>query len=196
MLWHTDNQSSAIHPSELIVKNCTAFYASISCSNHSVMNNVHLYGNHFAMVLTNFANVSSTNKMMTMDGTDRGEMILSDPTWNYTNGDIVKFPIENSSTIAVGQLVTLGIPYWASGSVTPVTDPATAYGVVVGKEETWLYVQTGGYILADRVGLSNLAVGDRITADVNGMLEANGSGETFGVVIYVSQDYGTYIRRV
>ena len=194
-LWHSDNQASATRPVSLIVKNCRAVTASISCNNHAVLNNVHLYNDEFAFLSLNFTNVSSTNKMMTVDGNISGAMIKAPSDWNYLSGDVCRFRNDGSTTLTVGQLVSpSSAPYYAPSALIPVTDPSVAYGVVVGVESDWIYVQESGYIQAERLGFSSVSVGDKITSDSNGMLELNGGGDIFGTVTCVTSGYGAFIK--
>ena len=67
---------------------------------------------------------------------------------------------------------------------------------MVGQDSDFFYVQHGGYINVDRFGFSGLVIGDKITVKSDGTLEVNGTGETFGIVCCVTNDYGTYMRRV
>lgn len=195
-LWHSDNQASATRPVALIVKNCRAVTASISCSNHAVFNNVHLYNDDFSFVSINFTNVSSTNKMMSVDGNITNAMIKAPSDWNYLSGDVCRFRNNGLSTLTMGQLVSpSSTPYYAPSSLITVTDPTIAYGVVVGVEADWIYVQKSGYIQADRLGFSSVSIGDNITVDASGILELNGTGEIFGTVCCVTSVYGAFIKR-
>ena len=195
--WHSSDLASATRPSILIVKNCTALIAEIFCYNHSVKNNVHLYNNNFSIVTMSFSNGSSTDYMMEVDGTGKGAMTLAPTNWNYTNGDIERFRRNGTQNFSVGQLVIPSAsPFWASGSLATITNPTVAYGVIVGYDSEWFYVQKDGYIDVARFGFSNLTIGDKITAKSDGTLEVNGTGETFGIVCCVTNNYGTYIRRI
>lgn len=193
--WHSANLSAATKPAIIIVKNCSSLYFTLYNYNHSVMNTAHLYGNHFAFLFVDFSNVSSTNKMLTLDGNDIGCMVKADAAWNYLTGDIVRFPTDGTINFANGQLVRIDTPHYSGGAVAAETDPEAAYGVVIGTGDGWIYVQTGGYIQAERIGLDNLSAGDKITANSSGILEANGSGAVFGSVVYSSANRGTFVRR-
>ena len=195
--WHSSDLASATRPSILIVKNCTALIAEILCYNHSVKNNVHLYNNNFSIVTMSFSNGSSTDYMMEVDGTGKSAMTLAPTNWNYTNGDIERFRRNGTQNFSVGQLVIPSAsPFWASGSLATITNPTIAYGVIVGYDSEWFYVQKDGYIDVARFGFSNLTIGDKITAKSDGTLEVNGTGETFGIVCCVTNNYGTYMRRI
>lgn len=197
MLWHSDNQGSATRACKLIVKNCTAMLALINCKNHSTLHQVYLYNNNFALISHSFTDGSTSDRQMQVTGTGKGAMTNAPSDWNYVNGDIVRFRTNGTLTLANGQLVIPATtPYWVSGTLAKATDPVVAYGVVVGQDSDFFYVQHSGYINVDRFGFSGLAVGDKITVKTDGTLEVNGAGETFGVVCCVTNDYGTYMRRV
>ena len=70
-----------------------------------------------------------------------------------------------------------------------------AYGVVVGIDDRFAYVQKSGYINTDRIGLQNVSIGDKVTVSQNGNLELNGTGDEFGVVFASFTDFGSYVRR-
>lgn len=134
--------------------------------------------------------------MMSVDGNIAGVMIKAPADWNYLTGDVCRFRNDGSSALTVGQLVSpSSYPYYAPSSLVAVTDPSSAYGVVVGVETDWIYVQKSGYIQADRLGFSSVSIGDKITADTSGKLELNGSGEIFGTVVCVTSGYGDFIKR-
>ena len=197
MLWHSDNTGSATRAGKLIVKNCTAMMALINCKNHSVLHQVYLYNNNFALISHSFTDGSTSNKMMQVTGTGNGAMTNAPSDWNYVNGDIERFRTNGTLTLSNGQLVIPSTtPYWVSGTLAKATDPVVAYGVVVGQDSDFFYVQHSGYINVDRFGFSGLVIGDKITVKSDGTLEVNGTGETFGIVCCVTNDYGTYMRRV
>ena len=68
-------------------------------------------------------------------------------------------------------------------------DRSIMYGVSIGNDGTYTYVQTRGYINSNTVGLSGLSVGDYVTLDANGLLTSSGAtaDNAVGVVTAISQ---------
>lgn len=196
-LWHSANLAAATRSSSLTLKNCIALMANISNYNHSVINNVHLFNNAFSFISFGFSNVSSNDYMMTVDGTGFDSLISAPVDWNYITGDMTRFRSNGTVTYQVGQLVSpSGSPYWASGPLVNCTDANAAYGVVVGYDSEWVYVQKSGYLESARFGFSGLSIGDKITIDSDGVLEANGPGDVYGVVTYVSSNGDSFFKMV
>ena len=65
----------------------------------------------------------------------------------------------------------------------------SALGVIVDKDDLYDYIQTDGFIQGDRLGISNLAVGDYVTVDADMVLTSGGTASNaFGVVKYTDSN--------
>ena len=196
LLWHSDNTASATRTINLTIKNCTAQFLTVRNINHNIFNTVHIYGGNFGIIRFAFNDGTVQTKMMSVDGDVKDAMILAPTDWCYKTGDITIFPISTSMSLVIGMLVRPNFsPFWTQGSLVVVTDPNTAYGVVVGIDDRFAYVQKSGYINTDRIGLQNVSIGDKVTVSQNGRLELNGTGDEFGVVFASFTDFGSYVRR-
>ena len=193
--WHSENQGSSTKPQKLIVRDSVASAALIACRNHQIMHQVYLYNVQFPALEFSFANISSTEYRMGVTGNWRGSMIAAPSDWNYTSGDIVKF-VKGSLTLGVGAVVKLREDVHPYAPLVVCTNKYSAYGVVVGVDNDWVYVQTDGYINVNRFGLTGLVEGDKLTIGTDGYLEINGTGDAFAVCNWVSQTYGTFVKVV
>ena len=197
LLWHSDNTASGTRTINLTIKNCTAQFLTVRNINHSFFNTVHIYGGNFGIIRFMFDNGTVQTKMMSVDGDVKDAMIFAPDDWCYKTGDITVFPTNGTMLLQVGMLVRPNFsPFWTAGSLVVVTDPNLAYGVVVGIDDRFVYVQKGGYINAERMGLQNVSIGDKVTVSQSGSLELNGTGDEFGVIFASFTDYGSYIRRI
>ena len=196
LLWHSDNTASATRTINLTIKNCIAQFLTVRNINHNIFNTVHIFGGNFGIIRFAFNDGTVQTKMMSVDGDVKDAMILAPTDWCYKTGDITIFPISTSMSLEIGMLVRPNFsPFWTQGSLVVVTDPNTAYGVVVGIDDRFAYVQKSGYINTDRIGLQNVSIGDKVTVSQNGNLELNGTGDEFGVVFASFTDLGSYVRR-
>lgn len=71
------------------------------------------------------------------------------------------------------------------------TDGSIACGIIVLIDGEYAYIQKGGYINSNILGMQNLAMGDYITVDSNGVLTTSGatSSNAVGIVTNIDE-YG------
>lgn len=77
---------------------------------------------------------------------------------------------------------------------TVVTSPAAAYGVCIGSDDDFSYIQFAGYINSKILGIVSPSVGDYITVDSGGSVVSGGTAENaIGKCVYVnSSSVGQY----
>lgn len=123
-----------------------------------------------------------TEPSMYLEGTGTHDaMVMTEAGIVYDFGDCRKFL---GTSLAVGQAVKL------DGYMMPIaqTDPAKVYGIVIGNDGKYTFVQTRGYISDVLLGLSGLSVGDYVTIDSSGAVTATGATASNAVGVVACED--------
>ena len=98
------------------------------------------------------------------------------------------------SALPVGTLVNVGAGEItaSSGGITAVkaTNKDCAVGIIIMKDTDFDYIQKGGFIRGDRMGIASLAIGDYVTVDSDMELTTTGAtaSNAVGVVKYTDSD--------
>ena len=125
---------------------------------------------------------SGTEPSMVLEGTGTHDaMVMTEAGLVYDFGDCRKFL---GTSLSRGQAVKL------DGTLMPVaqTDASKVYGIVIGNDGKYTYVQTRGYISNVVLGLSGLSVGDYITLDSSGVVTASGATASNAVGVVACED--------
>ena len=193
-LWHSANLASAINPSSIMLLNCKAIQCSLVNYNHNVVNSVHLNNCDFDSVIISFKSGTSDTNNCKLFGVGTNSMINSPSDYIYEINGVKRFIKPSSNVLSVGQLVSVGSALYWEGTINKTTNKDIAYGVIVGVDDKYYYVQKNGYISSDRFNLDDLSVGDYVTIDTNGIIVGGGTKENaIGVVKRVGSGIG-YIK--
>lgn len=193
-LWHSANLASAKNPSSIMLLNCKAIQCSLSNYNHNVVNSVYLNNCDFDSVIIGFHSGTSNTNNCKLFGVGTNSMLNSPSDYIYEINGVKRFIKPSSNVLSVGQLVSVGSALYWEGTINKTTNKDIAYGVIVGVDDKYYYVQKSGYISSDRFNLDDLSVGDYVTIDTNGLIVGGGTKENaIGVVKRIENGKG-YIK--
>lgn len=174
--------------SNVILRNCKGLTARIGDQSFASDNAHHT----FYFDSCNFKSVSisrsvSSTPHVSVSGVNNSDiMTFCDDADNPQLADITKtYP----SSIPIGTLVdvTVGGITATSGGITAsvAQNIETAYGVLIGRDENFDFIQSKGYINAKRIGLTGLNLGEYVTIDGSMKLIGGGTKDNaVGIVKY------------
>lgn len=116
-------------------------------------------------------------------------MVVADAVYPYYFGNVLLV----EAGFALGSVLA----HRANGDMFDLTDNADIMcGVVVYADSDYSYVVRNGYIQADRIGLSNLSIGDYVTIDSTTKKVVSGgtSANAVGVVTHIDATGSAFIR--
>lgn len=174
-----------------IVENSTAKQVTLTDNNNTgftAKTRVEFNNCNFDYVLHDRTS-NGTEPTMILCGTGTHNIKLdceADTFYNF--GDCVKF----ITNISAGQAVKL------TGVRTPTatTSGDDIYGISIGYDGTYTYVQRQGYIADSVLGLTGLSVGDYVTLDSSGVVTATGAtaSNAIGFVECVAETGTAFIK--
>ena len=181
------NTQLMVVPMFALVENCTAQQVTLTDNNNTgftAKTRVEFNNCNFDYVLHDRTS-DGTEPTMILCGTGSNNIKLDcEANTLYNFGDCMTFP----ATISAGQAVKMS----GIRTVEATTSPDNMYGISIGNDGAHTYVQRQGYISANVLGLTGLAVGDYITLDSNGVCVAGGTkADAVGVVECISANTST-----
>lgn len=174
--------------SNIILRNCKGLTARIGDQSFASDKAHHT----FYFDSCNFKSVSISRPVsnvphVSVSGVNNSDiMTFCDDADNPQLADITKtYP----TSIPIGTLVdvTVGGITATSGGITAsvAQNIGTAYGVLIGRDDNFDFIQSKGYINAKRIGLTGLSLGEYVTIDENMKLIGGGTKENaIGIVKY------------
>ena len=132
-------------------------------------------------VIRHMLSSESLSQCMALCGTGTHNAMIDISEGMLYEWDCVKFP----GQVSAGQVVSVNNQM----QMVTTANSGIMYGVSIGNDGTYTYVQTRGYINSNTIGLTGLSVGDYVTLDANGLLTASGAtaDNAVGVVTAISQ---------
>lgn len=181
---HTSGSNSA-YPTTTIVRNCRGYAFRPNDRNETSV--------HFEFIVDDcdfdiirYGHYSDdTNQVFYISGTGNGMTMLNcAATDNINIGNRTRH--KNTMNLPVLTMVKRN-----GSSYEMTTDGAIACGIIVLIDGGYAYIQKGGYINSNILGMQNLAMGDYFTVDSNGVLTTTGatSSNAVGIVTNIDE-YG------
>lgn len=166
------------NPSEVVIKNCTGWRANFT-NMESVINNVYMYGCKFNEVEI-WDETESHTQYTFIHGSGNENAIIAVPSgFVYETGSVSKIAKMN---LNVGNIVRIKPQRLENGTIQGgivyelTSNPDLAYGIVIGEDSEYTYIQRCGYITSLILNsISGVNIGDYLTVNNNGEIVTGGT---------------------
>lgn len=177
---HTAGSNSAF-PTHHLIQNCSGYAFRPNDRNENVHHEFIVNNCNFDII--RYGHYSdSTKQVFYISGTGNHYTML-----NCSASDVINIGNrtrhKNTMNLPVLTMVKRNGSTYAM-----TTDGAVACGIIVLISGEYAYIQKGGYINSNILGMSNLAIGDYITVDSSGVLTTTGATEANAVGIVTNID--------
>ena len=186
---HTSSSNYAL-PVKTIVRNCRGYAFRPNDRNESTARFEITVDNCDFDIIRYGHYSDSTNQVFYISGTGNGKTMLNCSATDEINiGDRTRH--KNTMNLSALTMVK------RSGSTyAATTNPAIACGIIVLISGEYAYIQRGGFINSNILGMSGLSVGDYITVDSSGVLTTTGASASnaVGVVTNIDEYSVAYMK--